>query len=112
MARMSSNSPQIQARNVSGRELVQTVRRDLGRSQKQMAIDAGCPESDLSNALSGKQRFDMQWLLNQDDEFLIKWWREVEIARGLTPRAKRAIKRMGLLKIIDALLDDYEEQSA
>jgi hypothetical protein len=54
----------------------------------------------------------MQWLLNQDDEFLIKWWREVEIARGLTPRAKRAIKRMGLLKIIDALLDDYEEQSA
>lgn len=62
MARMDANS-------ADSRELVRDLMIERGLTQKAMAINAGCAESDLSNALQGKQRLDFEWLLAQDALF-------------------------------------------
>lgn len=79
MARMAAN-PQ------ESRDIVRELMRERGLTQKAMAIQAGCPESDLSNALSGKQRLDFDWLMAQD-----------------------ALFRKALARRIDATDDDNED---
>jgi hypothetical protein len=68
-------------------DLVRAVMHDLRRSQKETALAAGCTESELSEALNGRQgrRFDAQWIWNQDDAFLRQFLDRVADARGLSP---------------------------
>ena len=88
-----------------GRQAVVDVIVRLHRSQKAFAVDAHCPESDLSNALRDRQRFDLDWVVNQDDEFLAAWIDAVEAARGLKSRALLGFSRADAVAAISRILD-------
>lgn len=111
-ARITTNTAAVTEEKRTGRQLVRDVMALLRRSQKAFALEAACPESDLSNALQDKQRFDIDWLLDQDNEFLLAWIEAVESSRQLTRRARMATKRAAAIRAIDLILDlTYEDEA-
>jgi len=103
MVRMTAN-PSL------GREAFKEVKTSLGRSQKELAIGAGVAESVFSEALNGTGRnFDIDWVLSQDNTFLVAWWRYVETAKALTPAAKKRIRVERMAQLLDLLTQHDEE---
>lgn len=86
---------------------VRSIVRDLINerdSQKTFALQARCAESDLSNALKGKQRLDAQWLIDQDDAFVDELLRRLRTARGLSAERQDEIDDQQVLQLIAVLL--------
>jgi len=93
------------------KEVLGCIRRAMstrGLSQKAFAITARCTESELSDALNGRdnRRFDVEWVWRQDDDFVIAFLDEVTAARGLTPENKSAVRRRRIIELIDLLLQE------
>lgn len=93
----------------NSKEILPVIRRAMaktGTSQKAFAIAARCTESELSEALNGREgrRFDADWLWRQDDAFVLAFLDEVTEARGLTPENKDAIRRHRIIELIELLL--------
>jgi hypothetical protein len=94
IARARTNFSEITeeiAPKLDGRQLVRRVIDEFDIKDSTFADQGGCAASDLSNAFKNKQRFDLQWLLNQPREFLCCWLSEVESEMGLTPQRRRRI---------------------
>lgn len=108
--RGSSHIARMTANPSLGREAFREVKTALGRSQKALAIDAGVPESVLSEALNGTGRnFDVDWVLAQDNTFVTAWMRHVEAAKGLTPATRKRIKAERMAQLFDLLMQDEDE---
>ena len=77
-------------------------------SAKAFCLDAGCTESEFSEAINAKpgRRFEVDWLWRQDDAFVIAFLDEVTETRGLTPENKHAIRRARIVELINLLLQD------
>lgn len=93
------------------KEILPVIRRAMGKtglSQKAMAIAARCTESELSEALNGRdgRRFDADWIWRQDDTFVVAFLDEVTETRGLTPENRNAIRRARIVELIGLLLQD------
>lgn len=69
------------------RDLIKQTLSDLQRTQQYAAIEAGCTESDFSDAINGRhgRRFDAEWIWRQDDTFLRHLLDLMSKERGLTP---------------------------
>lgn len=93
----------------SQKEILIIVRQTLaetGTSQKKFAKNAGCTESELSEAVNEREnrRFDAEWLWKQDDAFLLKFLENVMDARQLTPERVNDVRRARIVELIDLLL--------
>lgn len=107
MARIDTNCVQFSEETHRLRtvcELVLTLIARPGRTQKAFAIAAGCAESDLSNALRGKQRFEMQWVFNQDDQFVHEFITEWRADRGLDLDRVDAIEAEEIGNVVQLLV--------
>lgn len=82
---------------------------ELHRSQKATAIEAGCADSDFSAALSGKQRFDIDWVIGQDDAFVLSFVDALLKSRNLTPQNQRAARLKLAATLFQQLVDLVEE---
>lgn len=93
------------------KEILSVIRRAMAEctlSQKAMALNAGCPESELSEALNGRdnRRFDAQWLWRQDDTFLLRFLELVMEVRELTPADARRVHIQRIKELIGLLLTE------
>jgi hypothetical protein len=88
------------------REIVLEVLAETRESQKAIALNAGCPQSDLSNALAGKQRLDAQWLLDQDAVFVERVLTKVRSRLGLvTDNDARGVKIARISELLRLILE-------
>jgi hypothetical protein len=92
-------------------EVLDLIRRAMATrdlSQKAFALTAGCLESELSDALRGKdhRRFDAAWLWAQDDDFLLTFIELAQAARQLTPEHKRALRQRRIVELVGLLLSE------
>lgn len=71
-------------------------------SVEDMARNAGCAVSAMSDALSGKNNrtFAGHWVLSQGQQFVDIYNREVDQRLGLTPGAKKAVKAKALGELV------------
>lgn len=103
MARIATN--QAATDDIDTRGIVLDLMGELHLTQKAMAIQAGCPASDLSNALAGKQRLEMDWVLNQEPIFVAMFLERVERAMGFTERSTRELKAARISELVRLLLE-------
>lgn len=99
VARMATNRADI-------REITLDVLAERRVSQKEMAINANCPQSDLSNALQGKQRLDAQWLIDQDDAFVDRLMEMVRLRKGITHETARSVRMARLCELVRLCLEE------
>ncbi len=87
--------------------LINRTRIAVGMSQKAMAITAGCSESELADAINGRERrrFDAEWLWRQDDVFLAKFIELLQEERRLTPENVSKVRRERLVELFGLLLE-------
>jgi hypothetical protein len=104
MARIDANRS-VNPTKIDSRELVRGLMADLQLSQKALAIQAECPASDLSNALQGKQRLEVDWLLNQEPIFVAMLLERVERAKGFTERSERELKAARIAELVRLLVE-------
>lgn len=71
------------------RHNVREAMRRVGLTQKEMAIVAGVPESDISAGLNGDRRFDGQWARCQSPAFRRALRQVEDEADGVDPTAMR-----------------------
>lgn len=100
-ARIDPNSDQQ-------KEILAVIKRtksELQLSGKEMALSAGCAESELSDALNGKdnRRFDAEWLWRQSDMFLLKFIENLMEERKLTPEHAKEVRRRRIVELVDLL---------
>jgi hypothetical protein len=94
------------ANPVDIREIVSELLAETNTSQKALALAANCPQSDLSNALTGKQRLDAQWLIDQDDVFVDRLLNKIRARKGLVTESDvRASKIARITEVIRLLLE-------
>ena len=85
--RMAANSDE---NTPEYRNLVREALRRSGLSQKAFAIDAGQPESVISDGLAGRRAFDVQWIWRQTDGVFRRTLRALEDeAAGSDPTQAR-----------------------
>lgn len=101
MARMDANP--LETRRPL-RELAVDVLREMGISQKAAAINAGCAESDLCNALKGRQRLEIEWLHSQGPAFWQELSRRVEAADGHTAEAQDQIDAENIARLFEVVV--------
>lgn len=99
---------QENSKNESGRALVRGLISDLQRSQKATAITAGCADSDFSAALSGRQRFDVDWITQQDDAFVIEFAHRLLKSRNALPTNKRQARMATAMALMQQLVEAIE----
>jgi hypothetical protein len=87
--------------------LVRDVMARVGLSQKAMAQNAAISESILSDALAphGTRHLAMEWLLDQDDDFLIVLLEQITVLRQLTDQAKRDVKAARVSELVRLILE-------
>lgn len=71
------------------RELLREAARRLGLSQKAMALNAGQPESVISDALNGRRSFDVEWERSQPAAFRRMVRQLEDAAEGIDPASQR-----------------------
>ncbi len=84
--------------------LIRSAAADCNLSQKALAINAGCSESELSDGLSGRRNFAAAWIWSQPDTFLLRFVELMTEARGLTPAAVREVRANRIAELIRLLL--------
>jgi sulfur transfer complex TusBCD TusB component (DsrH family) len=87
--------------------LVRDVMARVGLTQKAMAQNAAITESMLSEALAphGTRHLAMEWLLDQDDDFLIVLLEQITVLRGLTDQARRDVKAARVSELVRLILE-------
>jgi hypothetical protein len=86
--------------------LIRQAMRETDLSQKAMALNAGQPESVISDGLNGRRNFAAEWWWAQPDTFLIRFLDLVTEARQLTPEHVSAVRRRRIVELIDLLLTE------
>jgi len=88
-------------------DLVRAVMARVGLSQKAMAQNAAIGESVLSEALAphGTRHLAMEWLLAQDDEFLLELLAEITTWRGLTVESRRDVKAARIAELVRLIVE-------
>jgi hypothetical protein len=86
--------------------LIRQAARDVNLSQKEFALNAGCPESHLSEGLNGVRPMQALWLWLQPDRFLLRLVELLMDARHLTPESVRAIRAARIKELIGLLLEE------
>jgi hypothetical protein len=107
----ATSQPPVKAHEVSADRselliLIRDAARDCNLSQKALAINAGCTESELSDALSGRRNFAATWIWNQPDTFLLRFVELITAARGLTPAAVREVRAARIAELVRLLLTE------
>lgn len=103
--------PRVRSLTKSDRTQVSTLVRDAmarsGLSQKAMAQNAGITESVLSEALAphGTRHLAVEWLLDQDDEFLLVLLERITVLRNLTQESQRAQKAARVSELLRLILE-------
>lgn len=88
------------------REIVLEVIAETHGSQKEFAINADAPQSDVSNAFSGKQRLEMQWVLDQPDVFLDRVLNKIRARKGMvTDSDARLAKIARITELVRLILE-------
>ena len=107
--RSSSQGPRrlTKSDRVAVSTLVRDVMARVGLSQKAMAQNAAITESMLPEALAphGTRHLAMEWLLDQDDDFLIVLLEQITVLRGLTDQAKRDVKAARVSELVRLILE-------
>lgn len=99
LARMGANSV--------GRDAFEAVASALRRSQKELAISVGIPQSSLSDALKANGRhLSVDWILEQDDAFVSAWIDEVSRRKGLTPESRREERAARIGELVRLLIEE------
>jgi hypothetical protein len=86
--------------------LIRQAASETGLSQKAMAINAGIPESVLSEALNSRRNFAAEWWWLQPDSFLLRFLDLVTEARQLTPESARLVRANRIKELIGLLLSE------
>lgn len=86
--------------------LIQQCKADCGMSQKELALNASCRESEMSDGLAGARRFSAEWLWLQPDRFLLRFVELLMEARHLTPENARAVRAARIKELIGLLLEE------
>lgn len=84
--------------------LIRAAATDCELSQKALALNAGCTESEMSDALAGRRNFALAWIWAQDDAFLLRFLELAMQARGLTPDAQKAVRAERIAELVRLLL--------
>lgn len=101
-------SVRIDPNPVGMRALVRRVMAESGTSQKAFALTAGCTESELSDALNGKEnrRFEADWIYRQDALFLQRFLNAMAEERAITQQNTRTVARKRIVELIELLLTE------
>lgn len=87
--------------------LIDEARQKVGMSRKEMAGNAGCPESVLSEALAGgRSNFAAHWLWQQPDAFVVEFFGLASSRRGLSPESKVAVRAARIAELIRLLVPE------
>jgi len=87
--------------------LLREVMSKTDTSQKALAINAERPESDISSALSlgGQRNFALEWLCDQDNQFIATFCDELLLARGITVESRRQLLAARIGELTAALVE-------
>jgi hypothetical protein len=85
--------------------LIRLSMKDAGMSQKEMAINAGCTESQLADGLNGVRNFSADWLWEQPNSFWLKLRDHVDAAKGLTVENRRALAAERIGELVKLLIE-------
>jgi hypothetical protein len=88
--------------------LVREVMRSVGLSQKAFAINAGQPESVISEALNGQRNIATDWIDAQDDTFVVAYAEGLIKSRGLLPTNKRQARMATAMALMQQLVEAIE----
>lgn len=77
---------------------------ESGLSQKAFAINARQPQSVISDALNSRRHLSAEWIWLQENDFLVKFFALVSLARGLTAENAAAARRRRIVELIELLL--------
>lgn len=107
----ATSQPPVKSHEVSADRadllvLIRDAARDCNLSQKELALNAHCSESELSDALSGRRNFSATWLWLQPDTFLLRFVELLTAARGLTPAAVREVRAARIAELVRLLLTE------
>lgn len=86
--------------------LVKQAASETGLSQKTMALNAGVPESTISDALNQRRNFSAEWWWAQPDTFLLRFLELVMDARHLTPESASATRKARIAELVTLLLTE------
>lgn len=111
--RAVSHVARMTAKPSLAREAFRAAQAALGRSQKELALNAEVSQSVLSEALNGSSRhLDADWILRQDDTFVLAWWHHVEQAKGLTRRTRKRVRVQRIAELFQLLLEEDDDKEA
>ncbi|HXI99499.1 MAG TPA: helix-turn-helix transcriptional regulator [Gemmatimonadaceae bacterium] len=108
-ARIDANSSAGIERSETRREFVSLIRRAMksaDMSQKAFALNAGIPESVLSDGFNGVRNFSADWLWFQPNAFWIELRNEIDTAKGLTTDNARAIRAERIGELVRLLIQE------
>jgi hypothetical protein len=106
--RAGSANVRIDANSLDGTAFLPLMKRAMGEtglSQKHMALNAGQPESVISEALNGRRNFAIAWLVLQPGTFIDRFFDLFKEHYGLTPANIKAIQRRRIIELLDLLLE-------
>ena len=88
--------------------LVREVMAETGLSQKAMSQTADIPESVLSDALAphGTRNLAAEWLLGQDDAFVIALLARIQTVRGLSVESRRCARAARIGELVRLLVEE------
>lgn len=86
--------------------IIRRVHHEQGLKQEAAAAQARVKPSQYSLALNGTGNFNVAWLWEQDDAFLLRFFELAMEARGLTPENKRAQRAFKIAELVRLLTED------
>jgi hypothetical protein len=106
--RTLANSDENRPETRNSGALVREVMRSVGLSQKAFAINAGQPESVISEALNGQRNIATDWIDAQDDTFVVAYAEGLIKSRGLLPTNKRQARMATAMALMQQLVEAIE----
>jgi plasmid maintenance system antidote protein VapI len=104
--RAGSHTARMTVNPSVARAAVRVAMERTGRSQKELAITAGVPESAFSDALNERGRnFDIDWVLAQGADFVAEFIANVQVRLGLSEESSRAAKAARIAELVRLLLE-------
>lgn len=85
--------------------LIREALKRSGMSQKEMAINARCSESQLADGLNGVRNFSVDWLWTQPNKFWLELRELTDQAKQLTPENKAAARAERIGELVRLLLE-------
>jgi predicted XRE-type DNA-binding protein len=107
-ARIDANRPESSDRIDARDEFVSLIRaamKDADMSQKAFALNAGVPESVISDGFNGVRNFAADWLWNQPALFWIRLRDRIDEAKQLSPENNKAIRAARIGELVKLLVE-------